>query len=1254
MSFSGSMSSQTAYPHRMGFLNEPNHFGQQYAARPHQYASAPHGLPLPPGGERYKNDPRAKWMPFFGANPQVYEKPAEYQYERDVLNMPEGFHGNCDHIDIVLMNMISKADMWPIREALPWRSNNNSLTIKWNIWKYNDHLLSRTPEQSVSRLLTQQYDERSDTMVRYGIALMLEHGFMNTPQGVLNYFANLQQIKNATLETLMLGVQEAILYVDRAVWNSSEQTALQSKDDLLRVEAREMQYWGIVQKNEMGIFLLMDDLKDEFQKVNGTAANYLIVPQSVLKYAATRPSSGMFLMGHNTRISASDRMSGLTVREWRPARVGDGQASLDLAKINAVIGGFVPVKMNHLKNVPPEEFRTQFMNVRTHDERSDDYFWIDYKRLHEICGLFERNPNSNRPRGNGFGGPYLDRMRQNIGGTESRWGLTRAGADFVEGCSSWGDYMEQHGLLTNWVRSFMAKGKDVKDSFLADIAGRHLPGPRFRTETAGRNSQYKRLYYSEVMQELTGLMQNQAGNQGGAGNAGNQAGNQRAWGRDGQYGRKLYARAMYTALKARPPTLAQLNNVTVPDEKAVLTEPQAALLASQNLATILNDGQPSPVFVPIMLAADTNGAPLEILMPGVRNGTPNYLRRRVADNGTVLRKLLAGLLFSTQNPGAGPAALLQAWNASPGTVADDAKWDPAQTLFEKIDINNAVAGIGGTLSVRADGSTVREQVYGLMKNEVKTNNGADIVGIALADGTFAGRLHVIETKRLSKETKATDGKTQSPIKWLPDKIVQAIAPPGELDGAEEFYGDKITLTNAALVERHKEDLAAVYSRRGPKSTVQGITKFSTEDAFVRLIRAVFDGARTMQSENTERELAITLFLNDLYHGALQDIIAALRDLLVDDSGLDDLNSEVRCAMARLVLLYNDVGSKMLDILARMHSNSVRQLEAARGIDVGVDLGVDGTRETRLRGLAQDEKGIPPAVAAARRVGEQDTWTSAQVEDLVYSIQVTNADLVFWSLNNDCWPLIFFNVLAPSMEYITSPTVLMGAYGAAGYTYHGQHSFELGDDATLKIHYGHFTLNARSVIIDHRKICVRHNTFVHAYVAGNDASFWNALDPRDRDEWRNGLHTKSRLVQPYWPDDEDANNSYRINITGYEHSDVRSRSDKPCPLAAPITARLWMFKHPTLPHIEKPYLEAMADYQTVCYMSHYQGCKYIGNGQFDPAGETFLDKGHWGPDNGYPGCAGVRNGKRMWMERPNFSALSMRSNVVSSGFAAGLS
>jgi len=88
--------------------------------------------------------------------------------------------------------------MWPTKIALPFRLTEGEMEIVWDEIVFNNSLLGPVPEEGVSRLVTQQVAERRDHYVRYGLALMLEHGFMRTEKGRTCYRMNLEQVGGFT------------------------------------------------------------------------------------------------------------------------------------------------------------------------------------------------------------------------------------------------------------------------------------------------------------------------------------------------------------------------------------------------------------------------------------------------------------------------------------------------------------------------------------------------------------------------------------------------------------------------------------------------------------------------------------------------------------------------------------------------------------------------------------------------------------------------------------------------------------------------------------------------------------------------------------------------------------------------------------------------------------------------------------------------------------------------------------------------
>ena len=99
--------------------------------------------------------------------------------------------------------------------------------------------------------------ERRDHYVRYGLALMLEHGFMRTEKGRTCYRMNLEQIRNAILETAYIGVLEAYLSCKLpGVLGAVKYRYQLTGSRLGNALAQEVEDFACIQKTEHGFDLL--------------------------------------------------------------------------------------------------------------------------------------------------------------------------------------------------------------------------------------------------------------------------------------------------------------------------------------------------------------------------------------------------------------------------------------------------------------------------------------------------------------------------------------------------------------------------------------------------------------------------------------------------------------------------------------------------------------------------------------------------------------------------------------------------------------------------------------------------------------------------------------------------------------------------------------------------------------------------------------------------------------------------------------
>jgi hypothetical protein len=87
----------------------------------------------------------------------------------------------------------------------------DQISVKWNVWRFNKTMADLEPHQGVPRYVTAESEERSDRLVRRGLAFIIEHGFWTTDRGRKHYLTNLEQISSAVHETCYYGVLHALL-----------------------------------------------------------------------------------------------------------------------------------------------------------------------------------------------------------------------------------------------------------------------------------------------------------------------------------------------------------------------------------------------------------------------------------------------------------------------------------------------------------------------------------------------------------------------------------------------------------------------------------------------------------------------------------------------------------------------------------------------------------------------------------------------------------------------------------------------------------------------------------------------------------------------------------------------------------------------------------------------------------------------------------------------------------------------------------
>jgi hypothetical protein len=403
--------------------------------------------------------PEEGWMDFFGKPKGRIEKPASDDLEYELYDLPAAYTGKNSYLSQILINQITNDDTWILREFAPWIKFESSMTVSWDVWSFNDHMLGRTPEEAVSRLLNSKFTSESTTLVRYGIALMLEHGFFNTEKGRQNYAMNIRQIQNAIVETASFGAMYSAYNAE--IWtDDNELYRLNTNRTDNALDAyfyEEHEDWAIVQKSEDGFENLVSKMKTNLESRNGVRPNLVCLPNGVKKYQNSRTVGQPFAMtglrpGEKVDLvgkAMSSEGGGISYRESRSFRMGEHRPAEDPAYQPRTIGTFFQVDWNPIRGVDPKDFHIDMLSTMIYNENSDGFEMFGYYENVRYTGLF-----------NNFG--HVEFAPQ-----------SPLGKYYFAGFNSWWDYLSATSPYARdyIIKGILSKSDDVQTKFIHATLG---------------------------------------------------------------------------------------------------------------------------------------------------------------------------------------------------------------------------------------------------------------------------------------------------------------------------------------------------------------------------------------------------------------------------------------------------------------------------------------------------------------------------------------------------------------------------------------------------------------------------------------------------------------------------------------------------------------------------------------------------------------------------------------------------------------
>ena len=415
------------------------------------------------------------YVPYFGPpTRRMNQDDPTLENDAENYDLPEAYKGKITYLSYILKRDIMDTEAYPVTEMAPWRNHESSRIIQWDVWKFNNTLMGRTPYEGTSRLLTSTKATNKASTVRFGLAFLLEHGFFKTKEGRLRYGINRDQIRMAVHETACFGAITEILnhapYEDE--WTKHAQD--RNYNDMETRIKQEIDDWAKPQKVENGWELMYNDLKQVLRERTGEAGNLTVIPAGLRSFVGQRPEhTNAMISGKTGGIDYNAMQAdGSVLRDSRGYRIGPNEPNRDPCFREQTIGGYFQCLHHHVKDIPVEHFQTRMLDTCIYSENPDKFIRLSYaEMLLKYSGLYYSAENADPNEGQSplqispigrmfFNTPFF---KANVSGDKHMY---------------WGNVLRKTGVMDRAVDAFMRKSPDDIEDFYNKVL-LHLNTPTF-------------------------------------------------------------------------------------------------------------------------------------------------------------------------------------------------------------------------------------------------------------------------------------------------------------------------------------------------------------------------------------------------------------------------------------------------------------------------------------------------------------------------------------------------------------------------------------------------------------------------------------------------------------------------------------------------------------------------------------------------------------------------------------------------------
>lgn len=369
----------------------------------------------------------------------------DHYKKTDMQHLSDVFRGQSEYLGSTILNAMLDQNAFMFKEILPMKFTQQ-LRVRWNLIKMTKTLAEYSADQSVPNMTEAEVQEESTFMVRRGIGMRMDHATWSTPAGKREYVLKAAAMVRAVREVVE---QTALLTLLNTENNYGD---MYTKGTGKAMFEADLFFFGLLQKEDHGLYVLNKELKNWFQR-SGVVPDTYLVPPRMIDFAQLHPSESKYSnAGSDARKNLKSPNKATLgfgdIYEVAPVDMDHDDEAIEPLNRRRAIGGFFAVRDFSInRRDATTNYATKDCNTQIYCAEDDNYHTFNLnsmrERLKEITkdanfgdmhyyNLTCSNSDSQKRYGDELGKHYKEHAARNYKNYTTPWSLTTAAANGEE------------------------------------------------------------------------------------------------------------------------------------------------------------------------------------------------------------------------------------------------------------------------------------------------------------------------------------------------------------------------------------------------------------------------------------------------------------------------------------------------------------------------------------------------------------------------------------------------------------------------------------------------------------------------------------------------------------------------------------------------------------------------------------------------------------------------------------------------------